>query len=389
VNTKAPHPFPARMAPEIALSMVASGGAGRVLDPMCGSGTVLRAALAAGRTAIGFDVDPLAVLMSRVWTGGPLEELESTANSVVSRSLSGAVQPRLEWMDSDRETSEFVSFWFGRDQQHDLRRLAISIEKAEPLHRDALRLALSRTIITKDRGASLARDVSHSRPHRVRESNDFDVMKSFMRGISHIQSALKAAPTGNCSVARGDARSLATVPKSSVSSIVTSPPYLNAIDYLRGHRLALVWLGYQIKELREIRGASIGTERKLDVADMDDAMLEISIKFGMPVNDDKLGGMLRRYLKDLFGMLSECQRVLRVGGEATFVIGNSTIRGIYVDNADLAAIVGKRVGLTEIGRTERELPDNRRYLPPPKMADTHDLRKRMRSEVILRMTKPV
>lgn len=61
------HPFPARMAPELALSALASLKKGSiVLDPMAGSGTVLRQALALGHRAIGFDMDPLAVLMSRV-----------------------------------------------------------------------------------------------------------------------------------------------------------------------------------------------------------------------------------------------------------------------------------------------------------------------------------
>ena len=39
-----------------------------VLDPMAGSGTVLRHAMELGHRSIGFDTDPLAVLMARVWT---------------------------------------------------------------------------------------------------------------------------------------------------------------------------------------------------------------------------------------------------------------------------------------------------------------------------------
>ena len=61
------------MAPDIAIDHLppAANDAGVVvLDPMCGSGTVLAAAAAAerGHTARGFDVDPLAVLMSSVAT---------------------------------------------------------------------------------------------------------------------------------------------------------------------------------------------------------------------------------------------------------------------------------------------------------------------------------
>ena len=70
------HPFPARMAPDIAqgfLEDCAEGG--RILDPMCGSGTVLRAAVEAGLDCTGVDTDPLAVLLSRVWVTPPLSLL--------------------------------------------------------------------------------------------------------------------------------------------------------------------------------------------------------------------------------------------------------------------------------------------------------------------------
>src|SRR4051812_2263905 len=63
------HPFPARMAPGIALEALGKSKAPlRVLDPMAGSGTVLAVARANGHYAIGVDLDPLAVLLAGVWT---------------------------------------------------------------------------------------------------------------------------------------------------------------------------------------------------------------------------------------------------------------------------------------------------------------------------------
>jgi len=49
--------------------------------------------------------------------------------------------------------------------------------------------------------------------------------------------------------------------------VLTSPPYLNAIDYLRGHRLALVWLGHELGPLKEIRANSVGAERAIPATD--------------------------------------------------------------------------------------------------------------------------
>ena len=63
------HPFPARMAPGIALNVVAQTTKRlRILDPMMGSGTVIALARANGHNTVGVDIDPLAVLISKAWT---------------------------------------------------------------------------------------------------------------------------------------------------------------------------------------------------------------------------------------------------------------------------------------------------------------------------------
>ena len=60
------HPFPARMAPDLAMERLKNIRRGAlVLDPMAGSGTVLRQATELGHRALGFDTDPLAVLMAK------------------------------------------------------------------------------------------------------------------------------------------------------------------------------------------------------------------------------------------------------------------------------------------------------------------------------------
>ena len=64
----------------------------------------------------------------------------------------------------------------------------------------------------------------------------------------------------------GDARRL-DIRDGSVDLVVTSPPYLNAIDYLRCSKFSLVWMGYSVVELRRLRSTAVGTEVGMDARD--------------------------------------------------------------------------------------------------------------------------
>ena len=65
------HPYPARMIPLIAKRIIekyATHIDDVILDPFCGSGTVLVEAVVHDKHAIGFDINPLAVLIAKTKT---------------------------------------------------------------------------------------------------------------------------------------------------------------------------------------------------------------------------------------------------------------------------------------------------------------------------------
>src|SRR5712664_684887 len=110
------HPFPARMAPGIALQAISEAKKPlRVLDPMMGSGTVIALARLKGHKAIGVDIDPLAVLISRVWvTAADAQEAQTKAREVLARAQKAfAALPQAEAYPPgcDRETRRFVAYW--------------------------------------------------------------------------------------------------------------------------------------------------------------------------------------------------------------------------------------------------------------------------------------
>ena len=237
------HPFAARMAPEIAFDALEGLPEGSlVLDPMAGSGTVLRTISEFGFRGVGIDIDPLSVLMAKAWTTKIDEELFlKNAGVILNKALKIKDEDViLPWIDEDVDTLNYINFWFAPSQIKSLRKLSFFIDKYSKEYSSLYKVALSRLIITKNRGASLAADISHSRPHRVRTENDYDVFSEFES--SCLKLARNIHPEllcGDIKVRRGDARNLRAFNNNSVDSIITSPPYLNALDYMRGHKPSL------------------------------------------------------------------------------------------------------------------------------------------------------
>lgn len=65
------------------------------------------------------------------------------------------------------------------------------------------------------------------------------------------------------------------------------------------------------------------------------------------------------------------------------MIGNSTLRGNYIQNDVLVRQAYEGAGFSVCERTERELPENRRYLPVRTSNAASSMAKRMRTEVVL------
>jgi SAM-dependent methyltransferase len=393
------HPFPARMAAEFVLKELSNSPPRmRVLDPMAGSGTTLVAAKMHGHEAIGFDRDPLAVLIASAWASdvdvaATLKKAEQVL--IRAKERAGKIGHRDAYpRGASTETREFVRYWFDTGNRKQLAALADSISHThdEQIKR-LLWCAFSKLIITKQSGVSLAIDISHSRPHKFYTTAPIKALDHFARAVLQITKAAPFTDSQHClpeaRVQNADARKL-PLPADSVDIVMTSPPYLNAIDYVRGHKLSLVWMGYDVRELRVLRSTNVGAEISAAAAHADEAT-ETIMREMCDGNEltSRSQGMLRRYVRDLREVVSESFRVLRPGGKAIYVMGNCNLRDTFIENSKCLTILAKESGFIVCSSRKRPLAENRRYLPPPgKRGSGHALRKRMREEVILTLVKP-
>lgn len=392
------HPFPARMAPDIALAaMPESGKQLRILDPMMGSGTVLALARSKLHKAIGIDIDPLAVLIAKVWTTTiDRKRVRYAAAAVLlrAREIFPELATRNAYPSSaDQETRRFIAYWFDEYARRQLTSLAIAINRVRDMAtRDVLWCGFSRLIITKQSGASLAMDLAHSRPHKTFERAPIKPFHKFIGAVDRvIENCIGKNSPGRGpvpSIHLGDARDL-PLTDSSVDLVLTSPPYLNAIDYIRCSKFSLVWMGYSIARLRRLRRESIGTESAkasaCDLQHVSDVIAKLKLR---PALKPRQQNVLRRYIDDIHRSMGEVVRALAPKGKAVYVIGENTIRGTYVRNSAIVRTVAQLSGLKLERQHFRMLPPSRRYLPPPvRRSLPAALNTRMRREVVLAFSK--
>jgi hypothetical protein len=344
---------------------------------------------------MGFDRDPLAVLIARCWTREidsvnaktRSEEVIQRARTLVREMKCSEAYP----VSADDETKNFVRYWFDLTNRKQLAALSLAIGETKPCAiRDILWCAFSRLIITKQAGVSLGMDISHSRPHKVYERAPRLALDHFEHSVTRVVRACPFTPKHRAApvdVRAADARRL-PLPDESVDVVITSPPYLNAIDYLRAHKFSLIWMGYTLKRIRELRRSNVGTEAGTHEPVSDATHKILSHMCTLDQLSRRHSAMLAQYVEDMRKVVSETRRVLRASGKAVFVIGNCNLNNVFVQNSKCVELLAREFDMRATMVKKRLLPDTRRYLPPPLNNSAGErFKKRMREEIIIRFRR--
>ena len=405
------HPFAARfphgLAGHFIEALTRHGDA--VLDPMCGSGITLLEGWQAGRSVTGVDLDPLArrQSMARTTLLDP-QAVRHAATNALRRAEdlhSGASHPAnplaLVRGSMDDATQKFLDYWFLEETQQELAALVLAIRaEPDPDLRNLLEVVFSSTIVTKSGGVSRARDLAHTRPHRVADKTPRSPIRLFSTLIDRAANAYAAVDTdtvGESRVIAGDARAL-PLPDDGVDLIVTSPPYANALDYMRAHKFSLAWLGEPIPSLTSLRAQYIGSETSGSGAG-NAVATELpepvqSVVDALVAKDAAKSRVLRRYFVDMAAAIGEMARVLRPGTAAIIVVGPSTMRGMPVPTHQCLADLASHAGLDVVAVAPRSLDRDRRMMParngPPQAAGNGaaGIERRMHTEYIIGAIKP-
>lgn len=341
-----------------------------VLDPMMGSGTTIVESHIEGRIGIGLDIDPLSLQLSTVKvTPLDIDRLQKAGEIVIERANqiirfeNEAIEEYLN--NFDESTKEFINYWFLQPTQNELTALYLAIQEIESATiKRFLELTFSSIIITKSGGVSRARDLAHSRPHLDKLKNPKNAVDQFAyklrRNIKSISEINRASFISN--TIGGDAK-IMPIANESIDLIVTSPPYANAIDYMRAHKFSLVWSGKKIQDLTELRSRYIGSERLGDLQPQYLGEHSEKIIRLLTDRDKKKAAILRKYLTEMRSVISEMYRVLQKDSAAIIVIGTSTMRDLDIETHLCLADIAQAIGFELVRISKRVLDRNKRMMP--------------------------
>ena len=368
------HWYPAKMFHRIPAEILAASPPYplTVLDPFCGSGTVLLEAALRGHHAIGADVNPLARLISRVKTTRlDVASLSHHAERISVRARTVRHTPPLDHLPP---------YWFLPPARLALLRIRREIDNItyRP-HRDFLRITLSAIV----RRSSLA-DPSIPPPVRLspqrarhaaaRYARDLEralavttttVHDAFRararRNIARMSDLSRTNPYGKVRILNRRAEAAATgLPPRSVDLIITSPPYCGAQKYVRSLRLEMLLLGFSPSDITTADRRTLGTER-LSIRNAPDR-LEVpipeatSLIQAIATINPTRALMVAEYLRYLFRFTRECARVLKPGAEAFVTFGTGRVTGMPVAWDHLFRIISHHVGLNVVATLVDRIP---------------------------------
>jgi len=331
------HSYPARMHPETAARLIASLSAvgQTVLDPFCGSGTVLVEARRLGRRGLGYDVNPLSRELCWLKTSAPSDDWLTALSENAAQVAAHADERRKRKAGATQRYSDADRSQFAPHVLLELDGLRDGIQKvADAEQRRALLLLLS-ALLTKvsQRGGD---SNAHTADKRIAPGfpSRFFLKKSaeLCRQLGEYRGSLPAAaPPADCSL--GDARKLVGLAARSVALVVTSPPYPGVYDYISHHDDRLRWLGLSARDFEQLE---IGSRREL--------------------GGESFGPALARWERDLGATLSALQRSLSAEGRVVLLIADSTLDGKPLFAERVVEKAAPAAGLTLVARASQARP---------------------------------
>ena len=336
-------------------------GARRVFDPFCGTGTTALSAASAGQDAVTTDINPFLVWFARAKTAHydkrTTAAAQKTAAEAIRLATERAIEPRAvpaihnisRWWNSD--DLEFLSY---------LKAALAQLAQADDPGSDLLRVAFCRLLVRLSNAAFNHQSMSfRSAPPRLLASR---ADRGYAREVTTVVEGALTNPTGKVEVIEADALGIGPQVVGSADLVITSPPYVNRMSYVRELRPYMYWLDYfrQPRDAGELDWLAIGGtwgaatsrltqwEPNGSGAPAEVERVLAAIHATRKTNAEVLAKYVAKYFEDMTNHFAALRSVLRPGARVHYIVGNSVFYGVLTPTERIYATILRDSGFTGV-----------------------------------------
>lgn len=356
------HDYKGKFYPQLAKSLLAVSSLptkARVFDPFCGSGTLILESYLAGHTAIGTDVNPMAIRISKA----KLDVLDLDP-AMVDDVLSEFIEALANLDYGEEHSEEFARIsrpeleaWFPAPVILKLGSILRRIRQIpNPALQNLIHVCLS----------SIIREISQQEPRDLRirrrksEIDDAPVSELLIKRLKDARTNLKKFwktsnwapdPLGTAQLELADCRDTEALRNiglfgGEIDAVITSPPYATALPYIDTDRLSLLAIdGLSSAERKPLEESLIGsreiTKRKrlgyeelIEMGNFGAVYSPSAISVIKELHSLNNGGrvgfrrrnkaaLLYRYYTGMCTALDNLNELVRPGGSLIFVVGDN------------------------------------------------------------------
>ena len=352
------HKYPATMPPQIGIALLKELNItqGKLLDPYCGSGSSFASALECGLTEMyGFDINPLAVLISRV----KFTKIGLDALQITKQQLREKID---EYLKKENFLENFplpkitnINFWFSQEVINKLNLLRYFINQiADKNLYNFFLIPFSETV----------RECSYTRNNEFKlykmKATDIlkfnpDVLGVYFKRLNDViniyETIYLPKLTENTQINVN--YSQFNYAEDSFDLVLTSPPYGDSrttVAYGQFSTLANEWIGidYARKVDKMLMGGS-QTKSLYNQGLITDYIQAIA------VNNEKRALEVSAFYLDLEKSIDQVAKSVKKGGKIIYIVGNRTVKNIQLPTDQFIAEKFEQNGFRHLITYERLL----------------------------------
>ena len=365
------HDYPATMVPKLPNLFINSvqqtEQINNLFDPFMGSGTTLVEGIRHNVNSTGVDLNPLAVLISKVKTDriNP-DKLELEWNKLWQGIAADQLAEHAGKLTINTPTFKNIDYWFKPKVIHDLQLIKMQILKvANPNVRNFFWVTFSKTVRYVSNTRNSEFKLYRMPTEQLSKWNPDTINKFKEYTLKNIKAnKLLTKHDAEAKVVFGNAMDLSNLPTNNFDLLITSPPYGDSqttVAYGQFSRISLQWLdlaGYTTDQITRIDQALLGGTLSKKVKTPPSPTLKKIIK-EVANKDLHRSYQVEQFFQDLFLVLKECKRVMKPNSYQFWVTANRTVKGINLPTDQIITELYEELGVNKIKSYTRNIVNKR------------------------------